>query len=214
VTDRISADRSGVGPGRIDLDKVDLVLASTSRYRRELLARLAPRFRTLAPDANETAEAGESAATLALRLAQAKARAVATQCANAIVIGSDQAATLDGAILGKPGNIERAQAQLAAASGREVIFHTAVCLIDSRLARPREFSAIDTTRVFFRRLEHDEIARYLERESPLDCAGSFKAEGLGIALFERIESQDPTALIGLPLIALCRLLDEAGVDVM
>jgi len=214
VTDRIGADRSGDGPGRVDLDKVDLVLASTSRYRRELLARLAPRFRTLAPDANETAEAGESAATLALRLAQAKARAVATQCANAIVIGSDQAATLDGAILGKPGNIERAQAQLAAASGREVIFHTAVCLIDSRLARPREFSAIDTTRVFFRRLEHDEIARYLERESPLDCAGSFKAEGLGITLFDRIESQDPTALIGLPLIALSRLLREAGVDVI
>jgi len=214
VTDRIGADRSGDGPGRVDLDKVDLVLASTSRYRRELLARLAPRFRTLAPDANETAEAGESAATLALRLAQAKARAVATQCANAIVIGSDQAATLDGAILGKPGNIERAQAQLAAASGREVIFHTAVCLIDSRLARPREFSAIDTTRVFFRRLEHDEIARYLERESPLDCAGSFKAEGLGITLFDRIESQDPTALIGLPLIALSRLLREAGINVV
>ena len=214
MTDRIGADRSGDGPGRVDLDKVDLVLASTSRYRRELLARLAPRFRTLAPDANETAEAGESAATLALRLAQAKARAVATQCANAIVIGSDQAATLDGAILGKPGNIERAQAQLAAASGREVIFHTAVCLIDSRLARPREFSAIDTTRVFFRRLEHDEIARYLERESPLDCAGSFKAEGLGITLFDRIESQDPTALIGLPLIALSRLLREAGINVV
>jgi len=214
VTDRISADRSGVGPGRVDLDKVDLVLASTSRYRRELLARLAPRFRTLAPDANETAEAGESAATLALRLAQAKARAVAAHCAEAIVIGSDQAAEVEGAILGKPGDIERAHAQLAAASGREVIFHTAVCLIDLRLARPREFTAIDTTRVFFRRLEHDEIARYLERESPLDCAGSFKSEGLGITLFDRIESQDPTALVGLPLIALSRLLREAGVDVI
>ena len=214
MTDRIGADRSGAGPGRVDLDKVDLVLASTSRYRRELLARLAPRFRTLAPDANETAEAGESAATLALRLAQAKARAVAAHCAEAIVIGSDQAAEVDGAILGKPGDIERAHAQLAAASGREVIFHTAVCLIDSRLARPREFTAIDTTRVFFRRLEHDEIARYLERESPLDCAGSFKAEGLGITLFDRIESQDPTALVGLPLIALSRLLREAGIDVI
>jgi septum formation protein len=130
------------------------------------------------------------------------------------VIGSDQAAELDGAILGKPGDIERAHAQLAAASGREMIFYTAVCLIDSRRARPCEFAALDTTRVLFRRLEHDEIARYCERERPLDCAGSFKAESLGIALFDRIESQDPTALIGLPLIALSRLLREAGIDVI
>jgi len=179
-----------------------------------LLARLTPRFRALAPDTSETARTSEPAATLATRLAQAKARAVATQCANAIVIGSDQAATLGGAILGKPGDIERAHAQLAAASGQEVVFHTAVCVVDTRQATLREFSAIDTTRVFFRRLEGDEIARYLERERPLDCAGSFKAEGLGIALFERIDSQDPTALIGLPLVALSRLLREAGIDVV
>jgi len=196
------------------MDKVDLVLASTSRYRRDLLARLTPRFRALAPDTSETARTSEPAATLATRLAQAKARAVATQCANTIVIGSDQAATLGGAILGKPGDIERAHAQLAAASGQEVVFHTAVCVVDTRQATLREFSAIDTTRVFFRRLEGDEIARYLERERPLDCAGSFKAEGLGIALFERIDSQDPTALIGLPLVALSRLLREAGIDVV
>jgi len=214
VTDLPGPDRGGAGPVRVDPGKVDLVLASTSRYRRDLLARLTPRFRALAPDASETALAGETAAALATRLAQAKARAVAAHCANAIVIGSDQAATLDDAILGKPGDIERAHAQLTAASGQEIIFYTAVCVVDTRQATLREFNAIDTTRVLFRRLEGDEIARYLERERPLDCAGSFKAEGLGIALFERIDSQDPTALIGLPLIALSRLLREAGIGVV
>jgi septum formation protein len=216
VKDPVGFDRDGAGPARdqISLDKVDLVLASTSRYRRELLARLTSRFRVLAPDVSETALAGETAATLAVRLAQAKARAVAMQCPDAIVIGSDQTAELDGVILGKPGNVERAHAQLAAASGRSVLFHTAVSVIDSRRTEPCEFAALDTTRVLFRRLEHGEIARYLERERPLDCAGSFKAEGLGIALFERVESQDPSALIGLPLIALGRLLREAGIDVI
>jgi septum formation protein len=219
VNARAGPDRSGVGPGRanpdrVDVDKVDVVLASTSRYRRDLLARLTTRFRVLAPEVDEAALAGETAAALAARLAQAKARAIAAQCTSAIVIGSDQAAELEGTILGKPGDVERARTQLAAASGREVIFNTAVCVIDSRRTEPREFAALDTTRVLFRRLEHGEIARYLERERPVDCAGSFKAEGLGIALFERIESQDPTALIGLPLIALSRLLREAGVDVI
>ena len=206
--------RDGAAPGRTGLDKVDLVLASTSRYRRDLLARLTTRFRVLAPEVDETALDGETGAALAVRLAQAKARAIAAQCTNALVIGSDQAAELEGAILGKPGDVERARAQLAAAGGREVIFHTAVCLIDSRRSQAREFAALDSTRVVFRRLEHDEIARYVERERPLDCAGSFKAEALGIALFERIESLDPTALIGLPLIALSRLLREAGIDVV
>ncbi len=215
----VAFEGNGAGPGhaaghKISLDEVDLVLASTSRYRRELLARLTARFRVLAPDIGEAALAGETAAGLAVRLAQAKARAVAMQCPNAIVIGSDQTAECEGAILGKPGNVERAHAQLDTASGRNVIFHTAVCIIDSRRAQPCEFAALDTTRVLFRRLEHAEIARYVERERPLDCAGSFKAEGLGIALFERIESQDPTALIGLPLIALSRLLREAGIDVV
>ncbi|HSE11789.1 MAG TPA: Maf family nucleotide pyrophosphatase [Rudaea sp.] len=196
------------------LDDVDLVLASTSRYRRGLLARLTPRFRTLAPRVDEIVLSGETAADAAVRLAQAKARAIAAQCASALVIGSDQTAERDGAILGKAGSAQQAQAQLAAASGRRVIFHTALCLIDTRGATPIEFTAIDTTHVFFRRLGREEIARYVEREQPLDCAGSFKAEALGIALFERIESQDPTALVGLPLIALCRLLREAGVDVI
>jgi septum formation protein len=208
------ADLDKTSLDKTSLDKIDLVLASTSRYRRDLLSRLTPRFRVLAPDVDETALASETAAALAMRLAQAKARAVAAQCPDAIVIGSDQAAALGGVILGKPGDIARAHAQLAAASGREMIFYTAVCVIDSRQAEPREFAALDTTRVLFRRLEHDEIASYLERERPLDCAGSFKAEALGIALFEQIESQDPTALIGLPLIVLSRLLREAGVDVI
>ena len=133
MTDSGRVDKTGLD--RIELEKIDLVLASTSRYRRDLLARLTTRFRVLAPDTSETTLAGESAAALAVRLAQAKARAVAMQCPNAIVIGSDQTAELEGAILGKPGDIERAHAQLAAASGREVIFYTAVCVIDSRLTR-------------------------------------------------------------------------------
>jgi 7-methyl-GTP pyrophosphatase len=214
VTDVIGVDQRGSGPDRVNPDEVDLVLASTSRYRRELLTRLTPRFHCVAPNTDETALVAETAAALATRLAQAKARAVAAQWPNAIVIGSDQAAELGGAILGKPGSIDRAHAQLAAASGRELSFHTALCVIDARQADRREFAALDTTRVVFRRLERAEIARYVGLERPLDCAGSFKAEGLGIALFERIDSQDPTALIGLPLIALCRLLREAGVDVM
>jgi septum formation protein len=219
VNDPVGFDRVGGAPGQaardtISLDKVDLVLGSTSRYRRDLLSRLTPRFRVLAPATDEAALPGEAASALAVRLAQAKARAVAAQCPDAIVIGSDQAAELDGMILNKPGDIERAHTQLAAASGREMIFYTALCVIDSRRAEPREFAVLDTTRVFFREIERDEIARYLEREHPVDCAGSFKAEALGIALFERIESQDPTALIGLPLIALARLLREAGVDVV
>lgn len=214
MTDVIGIDRRGDGPDRVELGKVDLVLASTSRYRRELLERLTSNLRTLAPDTDETAFASETAAALAMRLAQAKARTVAARCPRAIVIGSDQAAELDGAILGKPGSVDGANAQLIAASGKELTFHTALCVIDTRPADAREFAALDTTHVVFRRLEPAEIARYVERERPLDCAGSFKAEGLGIALFERIESRDPTALIGLPLIALCRLLREAGVDVV
>jgi septum formation protein len=214
VTDVIDVDQRGDGRGRMAQGNVDLVLASTSRYRRELLSRLVSRFRTLAPDIDETAVASETAVALAIRLAQAKARAVAVQCPNTIVIGSDQTAELGGAILGKPGSVEAARAQLAAASGKMLVFHTALCVIDTRQSEPREFAAFDTTRVVFRHLERAEIARYVQRERPLDCAGSFKAEALGIALFDRIESQDPTALIGLPLIALCRLLREAGISVV
>jgi septum formation protein len=193
------------------LAEVDLVLASTSRYRRELLTRLTANFRAVAPQVDEAALPGEPPATLAQRLAAAKARDVAQRMPGALVIGSDQVADLDGRILGKPGAPDSARAQLAASSGREVVFHTAVCLVDARATPARAFAAIDATRVSFRELAPDEIARYVAREQPLDCAGSFKVEGLGIALFERIESVDPTALIGLPLMALCRLLRAAGI---
>jgi septum formation protein len=193
------------------LAEIDLVLASTSRYRHELLARIAPRIRQIAPDADETPLPQETPAALAARLAQAKARAVVARCAGAVVIGSDQVADLSGKILGKPGTAERAHAQLAACAGHEVVFHTAIYVLDARGEPVRGYAATDTTRVYFRTLDSAEIARYVERESPLDCAGSFKSEGLGVGLFERIVCEDPTALIGLPLIALCRLLREAGI---
>lgn len=189
---------------------VEIVLASTSRYRRELLSRLVPDFRVIAPDVDETPGKGESPADLALRLAETKARAVAANCPEALVIGSDQVAELDGRAIGKPGTHEAARAQLAASSGRTVVFHTAICVADMRAASPVIRCAIDCTLVVFRELSAEEIARYVDREHPLDCAGAFKAESLGIALFERIETIDPTALIGLPLIALARLLRGAG----
>ena len=201
-------------PALTPLEEIDLVLASTSRYRHELLARIAPRICQIAPELDETPLPQESPHDLAQRLALNKARAVATQCPGALVIGSDQVAALGAMILGKPGTVENARQQLAACSGHEVVFNTAICLIDARSEPARSTIALDTTRVVFRTLTATEIARYVERESPLDCAGSFKAEGLGIALFERIDSQDPTALIGLPLIALCRLLREAGVAIV
>jgi septum formation protein len=209
-----ASDPDVVTPAVIRLDQVDLILASTSRYRRELLARIAPRFRQISPATDETPLPRESARELAERLALAKARAVAADQRNGLVIGSDQAAELEGAIIGQPGDAASAVAQLVASSGRIVTFHTALCVIDTRTAEPRVHRAIDRTRVHFRALRRDEIERYVEREQPLDCAGSFKAEGLGIALFERIETQDPSALIGLPLLALCRLLAEAGIDVI
>ena len=189
---------------------VDLVLASTSPYRRDLLTRLRLPFRVLPANVEETASAGETPPALASRLALAKARAVAAECPNALIIGSDQVADLDGRALGKPGSIDAAQAQLAASSGRTLLFHTAVCLLDTRTDPAVANTEADATRVVFRSLDEAAIARYVAAERPLDCAGSFKAEGLGISLFERIESRDPTALVGLPLIALARLLRAAG----
>jgi septum formation protein len=185
-----------------------LVLASTSRYRAELLSRLRLPFETVRPDVDEAPAAGESPASLALRLATAKAAAVAATRPEALVIGSDQVASCDGRILGKPGTRATAIAQLQAMSGREVVFLTAVAVASA--GAPGE-EALDTTTVRFRQLPDDEIARYVDAESPLDCAGSFKCEGLGIALFESIESRDPTALVGLPLIATARLLRARGV---
>ena len=184
-----------------------LILASTSVYRRALLERLGLPFATARPEVDETPLAGERPDALAVRLARAKAEAVAAQADDAWTIGSDQVAELDGRPLGKPGTADRAVAQLQAMSGREVRFLTALCL-----AGPdgRRLAALDVTTVRFRALGDDEIARYVERERPLDCAGSFKCEGLGIALFDAIDNRDPTALVGLPLIATARLLREAG----
>ncbi|MFT3896523.1 MAG: Maf family nucleotide pyrophosphatase [Thermomonas sp.] len=183
-----------------------LLLASTSPYRRELLSRLRLPFECLPPRVDETPLPGESPAALASRLAGEKAAEVHSREPEACVIGSDQVADLGGRVLGKSGNLETASAQLRAMSGREVAFHTALCIVGPGF---RE-SAVDTTRVRMRTLDGDDIARYLEAEPAFDCAGSFKAEGLGIALFDAIDSCDPTALVGLPLIATARLLRKAG----
>ena len=188
-----------------------IVLASTSRYRADLLRRLLADFEQAAPDTDETPQAGEAPAARALRLAIAKATAVADGLDDALVIGSDQVAALDGAILRKPGSVEAAREQLGASSGRVVHFHTALCLLDTRHGRSQ--THVDDTRVRFRELGSAEIERYVTRELPLDCAGSFKCEGLGISLFEEIDNRDPSALIGLPLIALARMLRQAGVAV-
>ena len=184
-----------------------LILASTSIYRRELLSRLRLPFDTARPEVDESPLPGESPLALAERLAMAKAAVIAQREPRAFVIGSDQVAELDGTPLGKPGSRDGAIAQLGAMSGREVRFRTAVC-VQRNDAAPR--IAMDTTTVRFRPLSLAEIERYVDAEQPLDCAGSFKSEGLGITLFEAIESNDPTALIGLPLIATARLLRESG----
>ena len=188
----------------------EIVLASTSRYRRELLARVFPDARARAPDVDESPLAGEDPQAQVLRLARAKAARVAASCPDAIVIGSDQLAAGPAGTLGKPGTAERARQQLAMLSGTSVRFLTAVAVLDARSGRALD--AIDVTEVRFRQLSPGNIERYVAREQPLDCAGSFKSEGLGIALFEQVRSDDPTALIGLPLIALCRLLRELGVE--
>ncbi|MCC4621251.1 Maf family nucleotide pyrophosphatase [Xanthomonas cassavae CFBP 4642] len=183
-----------------------LILASTSVYRRALLGRLQLEFSTARPEVDEQAQPGERPAALASRLAAEKAAAVAAGAPDAWVIGSDQVADLDGEALGKPGSLARARAQLGAMAGRVVRFHTAVSL-----AGPHgSFHALDLTEVQLRPLTPDDIARYLAAESALDCAGSFRCEGLGISLFDAIRTSDPTALIGLPLIALARLLRQAG----
>jgi septum formation protein len=185
-----------------------LILASTSRYRRELLARFGLSFETARPQADETAHPGEPADRLAARLGRAKAQAVAAGTGvDTWVIGSDQAADVEGRLLGKPGGRAAAIAQLQAMHGRRVRFHTSVALAH---ADGRVFEALDLTEVILRDLQDDEIARYVDAEQPFDCAGSFKAEGLGITLFDAIDSHDPTALIGLPLIATARLLRQAG----
>lgn len=184
---------------------MDLILASTSTYRRNLLARLQIPFRCVSPGVDENRLPGEAPADLAVRLARAKAHAVARDNPGAVVIGSDQVASIDGNCIGKPGNHPRAAAQLHASAGRRVDFFTAVAL-----AGEQERWAVVPYSVHFRALQADEIDRYLRTERPYDCAGSFRWEGLGITLFERMTGDDPTALEGLPLIALAALLREAG----
>lgn len=185
-----------------------LILASTSRYRRELLARLALPFQVESPSVDEPVLLGESPTARAARLARDKALVVARRHPSAIVIGSDQVAALDTTLLEKPGNAERCRAQLIALSGRTSVFLTACAVIG--LEAGIELLHTDTTRVVARALTGEEIDRYIEREQPFDCAGGFKVEALGIALFDRIETTDPTALVGLPLIWLAGALRRAG----
>ena len=183
-----------------------LILASTSRYRRELLQRLRIPFEVISPNVDETPLTGESTLDLALRLANAKAAAVAKEHPHAWVIGSDQVADLHGAAIGKPRNFERALAQLQLMRGQAVTFHTALCLM-----RGEQQTTLNVpTKVTFRKLSDEVLKSYLLTEEPYDCAGSAKSEGLGISLLESIKSDDPTALIGLPLIALTSLLRDAG----
>ena len=191
---------------------MDIILASTSPYRRQLLTRLRLDFRSIAPTTDETPTRGESPAATAARLARLKAESVASAHPDALVIGSDQVASLDGVQMGKPGNHETALQQLRASSGREVCFHTGVAVIS--LARGLQQFHVEPFSVLFRVLGDAQIERYLERERPYDCAGSFKVEGLGIALFERLTGSDPSSLEGLPLIALTGMLQHSGVAVL
>ena len=188
-----------------------LVLASGSRYRAELLQRLNLPFLQCSPNIDESALSGETPDTLATRLAREKADAarILTQD-DALVIASDQVAACQGERLHKPGTEKRAREQLSLMSGHSVDFYTALCLLDTRSGR--YFTALDTTTARLRPLKADEIGRYIAADQPLDCAGSFKVDSLGISLFESVESQDPTALIGLPMIALCQGLRQAGIE--
>jgi septum formation protein len=185
-----------------------LILASTSRYRQELLSRLRIPFEAVAPEVDETALPGEAPAALAERLALAKARAVAARLPGAVVLGSDQVAELDGDAIGKPGTHEEAAGQLRRMSGREVVFQTAVAVVAPGVAAIERAEV----RVRFRELSDAAIEAYLRADEPYDCAGSAKVESLGIALLEAVESDDPTALVGLPLIRTCALLRRAGLE--
>lgn len=188
-----------------------LVLASTSPYRAELLQRLKLTFKTTPPNCDETPLASESASDLVLRLSHEKATGLKQLYPDALIIGSDQVAERDGLILGKPGNHTTAMQQLAAASGRTITFYTGVCLYNTNTCD--YLLDVITTQVHFKVLSKEQIERYLNAEQPYQCAGSFKAEGLGISLFERIVGDDPSAIIGLPLICLCNMLNKMGSNV-
>lgn len=189
-----------------------LILASSSVYRRELLQRLRLPFECVSPAIDESARPDETPATTAVRLALEKARAVAAAHPQALIIGSDQVAELDGTPLGKPGNHANAVCQLRAMRGQRVVFHTALCLLDAASGRHQLENAVTT--VLLRALTNAQIERYLQLEQPYDCAGSAKVESLGIALAEKITSDDPTALIGLPLIMLVSMLKREGIEVL
>ncbi len=187
-----------------------LVLASTSPFRRGLLEKLHLPFDVCAPQVDESRLPDEPAAELVVRLARAKARACAGGHSDALIIGSDQVACVDGRILGKPGDRERAIEQLQHAAGKVVTFHTGLCLLDAR--DDHEQWVCEPYRVHFRQLDPARIARYVDREKPFDCAGSFKSEGFGITLFKRLEGDDPNALVGLPVIRLVAMLEQRGVS--
>ncbi len=189
-----------------------LVLGSTSPFRRQLLERLGVPFTVASPEVDESALPGESPEALVARLAELKARAVAARHPGALVIGSDQVAVNGGEILGKPGGHERATAQLQAASGKRVTFLTGLCLLNGETGRAQV--EVVPFHVHFRALTQAQIDSYLRREEPYNCAGSFKSEGLGIALFERLEGDDPSALIGLPLIRLVKMLENEGLPTL
>jgi len=193
------------------LPNTSIVLASSSRYRRELLQRLGLPFESWSPEVDEQPLPAEPPRETAIRLARAKANAGARRFPKAWVIGSDQVADLDGRPIGKPGTFENARRQLREVSGHSVLFHTALCVVNARMERSHE--RLVTTEVAFRRLSDSEIDRYLEREHALDCAGSAKSEGLGISLLSRLHGDDPTALVGLPLIALSAMLRAEGFEV-
>jgi septum formation protein len=185
-----------------------LILASTSPFRKQLLDRLHLPYETAAPEVDETPLAGEAIDAMVMRLAEAKARAVADAHPDALIIGSDQSAELNGQVLGKSGGFERAFQQLRDASGQKIVFHTGLCLLNSRSGEVQLASVPYT--VVFKQLSDQQIRKYLELEQPYNCAGSFKSEGLGIALFERFEGEDPNALVGLPLIKLVDMLTREG----
>lgn len=191
---------------------MQLVLASTSPYRKALLEQLQLKFSCARPEADETPIPGESVEQMVVRLSELKARAVAKDYPDALIIGSDQSAELDGVILTKPGNHENAFKQLKAASGKHITFHTGLCLYNSKTGNVQT-SCVPFT-VVFRELNDKLIEQYLEKEQPYNCVGSFKSEGLGIALFERFEGDDPNALIGLPLIELNYFLHNEGFEIL
>lgn len=190
---------------------MNLILGSTSPFRRELLHKLGLDFGVDAPDIDETMHPGEQPEELVQRLALEKAKVVATRHNNSLVIGSDQVACIGSNILGKPGNRERAIAQLTEASGQRISFYTGLCLFNS--ASGGSQLICEPFHVHFRRLNQGQIERYLDAEQPYNCAGSFKSEGLGIALFERLEGDDPNSLVGLPLIRLIAMLEQEGISI-